>query len=86
VGGDFNLQTGNIQVSGGVGPLDVVYNVTNAKAKVAAMAPTTAVGILLALNNAINAVASSTFTGEIVGGYQKPLVLMDGTEVMNPCQ
>ena len=84
--GSFNLHTGNIQVGGGVGPLDVVYNITNPSASVTTMVPTTAVGILLAPNNAINAMDSSTFTGEIIGGYGTSIVLMSGTNVTNPCQ
>jgi hypothetical protein len=50
------------------------------------MVPTTAVGILLAPNNTINSMDSSTYTGEVIGGYQKTIVLMSGTAVTNPCQ
>jgi hypothetical protein len=84
--GNFNLHSGNIKVSGGVGPLDVVYNITNPKATVTTMVPTTAVGILLAADNAINAMDSATFTGEVIGGFEKTIVLMSGTHVVNPCQ
>jgi hypothetical protein len=85
ISGDFNLHSGNIQVGGGVAPLDVVYNVTNAKAAVTTMVPTTAAGILLAPNNSINTMDSSRFTGEVIGGFQKSIVLMSGTNVTNPC-
>lgn len=83
--GDFNLHTGNIQVAGGVAPLDVIYNITNPKAAVTTMVPTTANGILLAPDNSINTMDSSTFTGEVIGGFQKTIVLMSGTKVVNPC-
>ncbi|MBV8901227.1 MAG: hypothetical protein JOY92_14070 [Verrucomicrobia bacterium] len=85
ISGNFNLHTGNIKVAGGVGPLDVVYNITNLSATVTTMVPTTAVGILLAPNNNINSMDSSTFTGEVIGGYQKTITLMSGTHVTNPC-
>jgi hypothetical protein len=84
--GTFSLHTGNIAVSDGVGPLDVVYNITNPDAAVTTMVPTTAAGILLAPQNAITSMDSSAYTGEIVGGYQKNIVLMSGTHVTNPCQ
>jgi hypothetical protein len=84
--GNFNLHTGNIAVGGGVGPLDVVYNITNPNAQVVTMVPTTAVGILLAPGNAINSMDSSTYTGEVIGGYNKTILLMSGTHVINPCQ
>jgi hypothetical protein len=84
--GDFNLHTGNITVSGGVLPLDVVYNITNPSARVVTMVPTTGVGILLAPNNSINSMDSSTFTGEIIGGFEKTITLMSGTHVKNPCK
>ena len=84
--GNFNLHTGNIAVGGGVGPLDVVYNITNPSATVTTMVPTTAAGILLAPNNAINTMDSATYTGEVIGGFGKSLVLMSGTRVTNPCQ
>jgi hypothetical protein len=83
--GSFDLHTGNITVDGGVGPLDVVYNITNPKATVTTMVPTTAVGILLAPDNAINTMDSATFTGEVVGGFEKTIVLMSGSRVVNPC-
>jgi hypothetical protein len=83
--GNFNLHAGNIAVSGGVGPLDVVYNITNPKAAVTTMVPTTAVGILLAPNNAINTIDSSSYTGEVIGAFGKSLVLMSATRVTNPC-
>ncbi|HEY2906001.1 MAG TPA: hypothetical protein VGJ29_08870 [Vicinamibacterales bacterium] len=83
--GNFNLHSGNIKVAGGVGPLDVVYNITNPKATVTTMVPTSAVGILLAPDNAINAMDSATFTGEIIGGFQKTIVLMSGSHMTNPC-
>jgi hypothetical protein len=83
--GNFNLHSGNIKVGGGVGPLDVVYNITNPKATVTTMVPTTAVGILLAPDNAINTMDSATFTGEIIGGFEKTIVLMSGSHVTNPC-
>jgi hypothetical protein len=84
--GSFNLPTGNIVVSGGVGPLDVIYNITNPSASVTTMVPTTAVGILLAPNNAINTMDSAAYTGEVIGGFGKTIVLMSGTKVTNPCQ
>lgn len=84
--GEFNLHAGNIQVSGGVGPLDVVYNITNPSAAVATMVPTTAVGILLAPNNSINTMDSASFSGEVIGGFNKSIVLMSATKVTNPCQ
>jgi len=83
--GNFNLHAGNIKVGGDVGPLDVVYNITNPKATVTTMVPTNAVGILLAPDNAINTMDSSTFVGEVIGGFQKTIVLMSGTRVTNPC-
>lgn len=85
VSGAFDLHTGNIKVAGGVGPLDVVYNVTNPGATVTTMVPTTAIGILLAPNNNINSMDSATFTGEVIGGYGKTIVLMSGSKVNNPC-
>jgi hypothetical protein len=84
--GDFNLHAGNIAVGGGVGPLDVVYNITNPSATVTTMVPTKAVGILLAPNNTINTMDSATYTGEVIGAFGKQLVLMPGTHVTNPCQ
>jgi hypothetical protein len=83
--GNFNLHTGNIRVSGGVGPLDVVYNIISPKATVTTMVPTTAVGILLAPDNAISSMDSATFTGEVIGGFQKTLLFMSGSKVTNPC-
>jgi hypothetical protein len=83
--GNFNLHTGNIQVGGGVLPMDVVYNITNPNASVTTMVPTTAVGILLAPNNSINSMDSSSYTGEIIGGYGKTIVLMSGSAVTNSC-
>jgi hypothetical protein len=50
------------------------------------MVPTTGVGILLAPNNIINSMDSSTFAGEVIGGLEKTIVLMSGTKVTNPCQ
>jgi hypothetical protein len=64
----------------------VVYNITNASASVTTMVPTTGVGILLAPNNTINSMDSSTFAGEVIGGFEKTIVLMSGTKVTNPCQ
>lgn len=84
--GSFNLHAGNIAVGGGVGPLDVVYNITNPSATVTTMVPTTAVGILLAPNNAINTMDSAAFNGEVIGGFGKAIVLMSATHVTNPCQ
>ena len=84
--GNFNLHSGNIKVGGDVGPLDVVYNITNPRASVKTMVPTTAVGVLLAPDNAINAMDSAAFMGEIIGGFEKTIVLMSGTRVTNPCQ
>jgi len=84
--GSFNLHAGNIAVGGGVGPLDVVYNITNPSATVTTMVPTTAAGILLAPNNTINAMDSARYTGEVIGGYGKTIVLMSATNVTNPCQ
>lgn len=83
--GDFNLHTGNIQVGGGVLPMDVVYNITNPSATVTTMVPTTGVGILLAPNNNINSMDSTSYSGEIIGGYDKTIVLMSGSTVTNPC-
>jgi hypothetical protein len=83
--GNFNLHAGNILVSGGVGPLDIVYNITNPDATVTTMVPTSAVGILLAPNNSIESMDSAMFTGEVVGGFGKTIVLMSGTRVNNPC-
>jgi choice-of-anchor A domain-containing protein len=85
VSGGFDLHTGNIAVSGGVGPLDVVYNITNPSAKVTSMVPTTASGILLAPFNAIDTMDSASFTGEVIGGYKQSIILMSGTSVTNPC-
>jgi hypothetical protein len=47
--------------------------------------PTTGVGILLASNNTINSMDSSTFTGEVIGGLNKTITLMSGTKMQNPC-
>jgi Ice-binding-like len=85
IAGNFNLHSGKIVVSGGMGPLDVVYNITNANATVTTMVPTTGVGILLAPNNTINSVDSSTFAGEVIGGLGKTITLMSGTKMQNPC-
>jgi len=84
--GNFNLHKGNIEAAGGIGPLDVVYNITNANATVTTMVPTTAVGILLAPNNNINTMDSASFTGEVIGGYRHIIILMSATKVTNPCQ
>ena len=59
--------------------------ITNPSATVTTMVPTTGVGILLAPNNAITSMDSSTFTGEVIGGFQKTIVLMSGTKLTNPC-
>lgn len=85
VNGNFNLHTGNIQVGGGVLPMDVVYNIIDSKATVTTMVPTTGVGILLAPNNDINSMDSSAFSGEIIGGYSSTIVLMSGSKFTNPC-
>jgi hypothetical protein len=84
--GNFNLHKGKISVNGGIGPLDVVFNITNPSATVTTMMPTTVVGILLAPYDAINTMDSSSFTGEVIGGYGKTITLMSGTKVTNPCQ
>jgi hypothetical protein len=84
--GDFNLHTGTVQVSGGVGPLDVVFNITNPNASVVTMVPTTGVGILLAPNNNVNSMDSSTFTGELIAAMGKTITIMSGSKVKNPCQ
>lgn len=83
--GNFDLHTGNIRVDDGVGPLDIVYNITNPKAKVTTMVPTTAVGILLAPDNGIMSMDSATFTGEVIGSFEKTMVLMSGSRVIGPC-
>lgn len=83
--GNFNLHSGNIEVGDGVGPLDVVYNITTPNAQVTTMVPTTAIGVLLAPNSNINSMDSSAYTGEIIGGYGKTIVLMSGSAVTNPC-
>jgi hypothetical protein len=83
--GNFDLHTGNIRVAGGLGPFDVVYNIVNPKATVKTMVPTTAVGILLAPDNAINTMDSASFTGEIIGAFEKTILLMSGSKVTNPC-
>lgn len=83
--GDFNLHTGNISSSDGVLPMDIVYNITNPRAAVTTMVPTSAVGILLAPNNNIDAMDSYIYRGEIIGGYGKTIVLMSGSSVTNPC-
>jgi hypothetical protein len=62
-----------------------VYNITNPKAKVTTMVPTTAVGILLAPDNAITAMDSATFTGEVIGSFEKTMVLLSGTRAIGPC-
>jgi len=49
------------------------------------MVPTTASGILLAPNNAINTMDSTSFVGEVIGGYKQSIILMSGTAVTNPC-
>src|SRR5579872_6021806 len=72
--GNFKLRAGNIAVSGGVGPLDVVYNITNRNATVTTMVPITASGILLAPNNSINTMDSSSYTGEVIGAFGKRLI------------
>jgi hypothetical protein len=66
-------------------PMHVVYNITNPRATVTTMVPTTAIGILLAPNNNINAMDSYSYNGEIIGGYGKTIVLMSGSTVTNPC-
>ena len=58
----------------------------NPKATVTTMVPPSAVGILLAPDNAINAMDSTSFTGEVIGGFKKTIVLMSGSHVTNPCQ
>jgi hypothetical protein len=60
--------------------------ITNANATVTTMVPTTAVGILLAPNNNINTMDSTSFTGEVIGGYRHTVILMSATKVTNPCQ
>ncbi len=83
--GDFNLHAGNITTSDGVQSMDVVYNITNPSAKVTTMVPTSATGIILAPNNNINAMDSYSYSGEIIGGYGKSIVLMSGSNVTNLC-
>jgi hypothetical protein len=48
------------------------------------MVPTIAVGILPAPNNTIK-MDSSTYMGEVIGGFGKMIVLMSGSRVSNPC-
>ncbi|HEX3867004.1 MAG TPA: putative Ig domain-containing protein, partial [Gemmatimonadaceae bacterium] len=84
INGDFNLHTGNIVAGGGVGTYDVIYNVTSASASVKTMVPTTAIGVLLAPYNAITAMDSQHFYGEIIGGYNQVITLMSATRVLPP--
>jgi hypothetical protein len=86
ISGNFNMHTGRIQVAGGLGPLDVVYNIVNPAATVTTMVPTTGVGILLAPHNNINTMDSSAFSGEMIGGFEKTIILMSGSKFTNPCQ
>lgn len=85
VWGSFNLHSGNIQVTGGVDPMDVVYNIATPNATVTTMVPTTAVGALLAPYSNINSMDSTAFTGEVIGGFGKTITLMSGSAVTNPC-
>lgn len=84
--GNFHMQKGLVSVTGGIGPLDIVWNVTNAQATVSTMVPSTSVGILLAPNNTINSMDSSAWSGEMIGGYGKTITLMSGVKFTNPCQ
>lgn len=84
--GYFNLHAGSILANGGVEPMDIIYNVVTPNATVKTMVPTTAVGVLLAPNSNINSMDSAAYTGEIIGGYGKTIVLMSGSVVTNPCQ
>jgi hypothetical protein len=83
--GNFQMQKGNMAVTGGIGPLDIVWNITSSSASVQTMVPTTGVGIILAPTAAINAMDSSTFTGEVIGSYSKQITIMSCTTVSNPC-
>jgi hypothetical protein len=83
--GSFNLHSGNIQVTDGVRPMDVVYNIPTPNSTVTTMVPTTAVGALLAPYSNINTMDSSSFNGEVIGGFGKTITLMSGTGVTNPC-
>jgi hypothetical protein len=85
VWGSFNLHSGNIQVTDGVLPLDVVYNIATPNATVTTMVPTTAVGALLAPYSNINSMDSTAFNGEVIGGFGKTITLMSGSAVTNPC-
>jgi hypothetical protein len=84
VDGNFLMQQGKIAASGGIGADDIVFNVTDAGASVKTMVPTTGLGIILAPDNAINSLDSSTFTGEIIGGYDQTITLMSGTHLIQP--
>jgi PEP-CTERM motif len=84
VSGNFLMQKGTIAVAGGIGPDDVVFNITNSSASVKTMVPTTGVGIILAPDNAINSLDSTTFTGELIGGYDNTITLMSGTKLIQP--
>jgi hypothetical protein len=85
VAGNFNLHTGNIAVSGGMGPLDVLWNVYGKNSTVTTMVPTTGVGVILAPYAKINSMDSSTFTGTLIGGYGSVVTLISCTTVSNPC-
>lgn len=72
ISGTFNMNTGNISRGGGVGPFDVIYNITNPKASVGVGRGFSGmVGILLAPYNEIHAIYNRVWDGQIIGGYNR---------------
>jgi uncharacterized repeat protein (TIGR01451 family) len=83
ISGSFNLNTGNISTAGGVGPFDVIYNVTNAKASVGVGRGFSGmVGILLAPYNEIHAIYNRIWDGQIIGGYNRGPIKLNYDTVM----
>ena len=72
INGTFNMNTGNISRGDGVGPFDVIYNITNPKASVGVGRGFSGmVGILLAPYNEIHAIYNKVWDGQIIGGYNR---------------
>jgi uncharacterized repeat protein (TIGR01451 family) len=86
IAGTFGIVTGTIRTAGGVGPYDIIYNITNRSASVGTDKYEQDIsGILLAPFNEIHAMYALFWRGSIIGAYnQETIKLNYGTTVGAP--
>lgn len=86
IAGTFGIVTGTIRTAGGVGPYDIIYNITNPKASVGTDKYNQDIsGILLAPYNEIHAMYALFWRGSVIGAYnQETIKLNYGTTVGAP--